>query len=300
MDIELEQFKTDINLIEYATGQGYSIDRRRSTRTSAVLRHDSGHKIVVSVEAGRWIYFSIGDEKDAGSILDFVMNRAGISLGRARVVLRGWLGLERTAKPLQSPPTLKRRSIDRQSLARAYDAFSPIEPNDYLNSRDISCYLDPCFAGSIRVNNNNEVVFPHFDAEGLCGYERKGIHGAYFSAGGTHGLWRSDSQASDRDLLVAESPIDAMSVFELKQIKRSRLLATSGSLSARQIDLVIDEAKKLERPKLFIAFDADESGDAMAERLIQAYPSSFVQRLRPPAKDWNEALKGASRLAARL
>ena len=38
---ELDQFKTRINLAEYAASQGYQLDRRESSRNSAVMRRES-------------------------------------------------------------------------------------------------------------------------------------------------------------------------------------------------------------------------------------------------------------------
>ena len=40
--------------------------------------------------------------------------------------------------------------------------------------------------------------------------------------------------------------------------------------------------------ELHCGFDADEAGDAEADAMLARYPA--VQRLRPPAHDWNEAL----------
>lgn len=36
---ELEAFKTNINLTEYAADQGYELDRRESSRNSVIMRH---------------------------------------------------------------------------------------------------------------------------------------------------------------------------------------------------------------------------------------------------------------------
>ncbi|MCZ7640633.1 MAG: toprim domain-containing protein [Verrucomicrobia bacterium] len=40
---------------------------------------------------------------------------------------------------------------------------------------------------------------------------------------------------------------------------------------------------------IFCGFDADPTGDALAQRLILLHPA--VRRLRPPAKDWNDVLR---------
>lgn len=70
---ELEQFKIGINLAEYAAAQGYQIDRRESSRNSAVMRRESDNdKIIIATDTdGHGVYFSVRDEQDNGSIVDF-------------------------------------------------------------------------------------------------------------------------------------------------------------------------------------------------------------------------------------
>ena len=89
---ELERFKTEINLVAYATSQGYQYLKRESSRSSAVLRHNSGDKIIVATDTeNRGIYFSVGDDSDNGTIIDFVQNRSNLNLGGVRKELRSWL-----------------------------------------------------------------------------------------------------------------------------------------------------------------------------------------------------------------
>ena len=96
---ELEKFKTAINLSEFAASRGYVLDRRESSRNSAVMRHPDGDKIVIARNeaSGDWIYFSVRDDRDNGTIIDFVQNRGGGSLGEVRKTLRAWLGSSRPA-----------------------------------------------------------------------------------------------------------------------------------------------------------------------------------------------------------
>jgi hypothetical protein len=85
MDTELEAFK-EINLTEYAAAQGYELDRKASSRNSAVMRRGEGDKIIVARgQDGHWIYCAVHDARDpGGSIIDFVQHRDRCSLGRAR------------------------------------------------------------------------------------------------------------------------------------------------------------------------------------------------------------------------
>ncbi len=86
---ELERFKTEINLVEYATSIGYQYLKRESSRSIAVLRHDSGDKIIVATDTeNRGIYFSVGDDSDRGTIIDFVQNRRNLSDSEVRKELR--------------------------------------------------------------------------------------------------------------------------------------------------------------------------------------------------------------------
>jgi len=69
-DPELDSFKTGIDLRSYATMQGYSIDQKESWRGSTVMRHANGDKIIVKADAdGHYVYFSVRDDRDHGSIL---------------------------------------------------------------------------------------------------------------------------------------------------------------------------------------------------------------------------------------
>jgi len=54
------------------------------------------------------------------------------------------------------------------------------------------------------------------------------------------------------------------------------------------------DAKKVRNSQpLFCGFDADPTGDAMAQCMRDLHPS--IRRLRPAAKDWNEFLRHNSR-----
>ena len=60
MDEELEGFKTDINLSEYAAGLGFVLDRKASSRNSVVMAAPGGDKIVIARGQDlHWLYFCI-------------------------------------------------------------------------------------------------------------------------------------------------------------------------------------------------------------------------------------------------
>jgi hypothetical protein len=90
---ELERFKTAINLTEYAASQGYQLDKRASSRNSVVMRDPVGDKVVIARDEDQhWIYFSVRDDTDNGSIIDFIQHRRRSSLAEVRRELRPWIG----------------------------------------------------------------------------------------------------------------------------------------------------------------------------------------------------------------
>ena len=115
---ELEDFKSRINLSEYAAAQGYAMDRKESSRNSVVMRREDGDKIIVG--RGRddhWVYFSVRSDSDNGSIIDFVQNRKGLSLGRVRQELRPWIG---SVRHFERPhPDLFAQEVERITRDRA-------------------------------------------------------------------------------------------------------------------------------------------------------------------------------------
>lgn len=111
--------------------------------------------------------------------------------------------------------------------------------------------------------------------------------------------WRGLAPGSRKDLgcfavpaearpaiVLVESAIDAMSCFALHP--GHRCLSTAGARPNPDwlADLVNQPGP------VYCGFDADATGEAMAQAMIALHPT--VQRLRPPQHDWNDALKARS------
>jgi hypothetical protein len=93
----------------------------------------------------------------------------------------------------------------------------------------------------------------------------------------------STSATSAQAIVLCESAIDALSCHAL--YPAYRCLSTSG---ARPDPAWLTALLPAALP-VFCGFDADPTGDAMAQRMIERHPA--IVRLRPPAKDWNDALR---------
>jgi hypothetical protein len=213
VDQELEQFKSAIDLRIYAAGQGYQLDLKESWRGSAVMRHPAGDKIIIKRNSnGHYVYFSVRDDSDNGTIVDFVQHRQQLSLGAVRKELRLWTGGSPVS--VRWLPALPKTAKNRMRVEREYVKMREARSHPYLeNERAIPASLLEVerFVGRVRMDERGNAVFPHFDREGLCGYEIKNTGFTGFSAGGTKGLWFSHVRADDNRLVFCESAIDALS-----------------------------------------------------------------------------------------
>jgi len=84
-------------------------------------------------------------------------------------------------------------------------------------------------------------------------------------------------------VLLCESAIDALSCHALHPAYRC--LSTSGA----RPDPAWLAALISQRLPVYCGFDTDPTGEAMAQRMHDRYPS--INRLRPAAKDWNDLLR---------
>lgn len=194
-DLELEDFKRNIDLREFAAGMGYALDRHDSWRGSAVVRNASDDKIVIKRESdGHFVYFSLRDDRDNGTIIDFLQKRKTLRLVDVRRQLRAWLG--RPASPpgtsLPAWSKLEPTPKDRAGVEMRFQKMAKAPEHPYLvETRGLSPALlsSPRFGGRIRIDDNRNAVFPHFDQTGLCGYELKNRTFTGFAKGGEKGLW---------------------------------------------------------------------------------------------------------------
>ncbi len=306
-DDELHRFKSDIHFLHYAAERyGYQRDRRESSVSSHVLRHPaSDDKIVVRKDRdGHWTYFSIRDDRDHGTIVDFVQRRGShLSLGSVREELRSWLGTARPVPDYLEPP---RRSVptERRPFAEVFEAARVVSTCDYLAARGLrlETLSDPRFAGTWRTGAHGNVLFAHRDDTGvLTGFEIKNRGFTGFAPGGTKSAWQSALRDTDRALAITESAIDALSHHQLhsEQRETTRYLSISGQPSPAQIELLDRTFARLPRATTVVAaVDADVAGHALAGRireLVHRHGLVFRRDVPERAKDWNEVLKRVER-----
>lgn len=308
---ELEAFKSSVNLTEYAASCGYELDRKASSRNSAVMVDGTGDKVVIARgRDGHWIYFSVRDEADCGSIIDFAQKRGAGSLGEVRKLLRPWIGAASPPAPLPRPARssfvedLQPIERDIAAVRARYEDMEPVSGfHRYLvEERGLPTAIlrDPRFRDRLRVDARGNAVFPHFNRDGLCGYEMVNAGFKGFAKGGAKGLWASSIRALDHELVIAESAIDALSYAAISGHIHTRFVSLAGQVSPEQLDLVAAAAEKLPSGVVILALDNDKAGGELAARL-QAVLAGCSKKVRehrptPDGLDWNDVLRarGAS------
>ena len=298
---ELERFKVEVNLSQFAASRGYTLDKRESSRNSAVMRHAAGDKIIIAREGQHWVYFSVRDDDDNGSVIDFVMRRDGGSFGQARQTLRRWIGSPPLPiDPTHYAPVLEASTRDRAAILRQFSRLQPITDHPALAERGITRALLelPRFAGAVLRDPSFNACFPHYDSEGVSGWEIKNRGFTGFSKGGTKGLWFSCASRSDMRLVIAESAIDALSYAALFPDDHARYFSTGGSLSPAQTVIIARAMAKMPTLAVIVlATDNDPAGHALAATLQSLAPSNAEIRRPLPevGKDWNDQLQARAR-----
>lgn len=294
---ELERFKREISLPEYAASEGYELIKNESSRNSIIMQRESDNdKIIIATAAdGHGIYFSVRDDQDNGSIVDFVQKRKGLNLGQVRKELRPWIG----ADPIQVTHRIKKplaSTADRQKVLQVMGRSQPAGKHAYLVSRGIhpETLSNSRFAGVIRSDDRNNALFPHYDREGLSGYEVKNQDFTGFASGGKKSLWYSTNLNRADRLVIAETAIDALSHAEAVGSPGDAYASFAGSMSPEQLDVlksVLNQAHEAGRT-LVIATDNDRSGADFEAQLRELAPAGMtIERDAPKhGNDWNNTL----------
>ncbi|GAB3243990.1 hypothetical protein GCM10027346_41200 [Hymenobacter seoulensis] len=296
---ELDRFKRDIDLVDYAQRQGYTIKKESRRGDWHHLVKDDEHVIVTRKAGGHQVYLNPGDARDAGSIIDFAKTRGGrgghgLNLGQVRQQLREYLDgapapARQYATQYATPPHPARLSSlpvgDPEHAARQAEeerrtrlisevlgVKKELTDRGYLYSRGItdSTIDSPAFQGRIFTAQQNEhrnTAFPLYNEHGLASVEQKNEHYKSLLPLPKNGIWVSHpTEGKDTPVervVVSESAIDSLSHFQLKhgQDPRNTLyIATSGTPTEAQVALIQRVIDKQQPREVVLANDRDAGG----------------------------------------
>jgi hypothetical protein len=311
VDGELERFKTEINLAEFAAECGYRFPggrrgyAREVTLSSLVMKHETTNdKIVIRRDSdGHWTYFSVRDAADNGTIVDFLLRRKTTNFGAVRKELRAWLGGVHHVGADKAPrvdlrPTMR----DLAGVAEEYVRSPILDRSSYLRGRGIRAETlrSERFHGTIRSDDRGNILFGHLhpsDPSRIGGFERKnrGFNG--FATGGTKTLWASRRFDGDRRFVFVEGAIDALSYHQIHPNNQTSYFSTGGAVGTSQLLFIAALARTFPGGScIVLATDNDVAGEKLARQIHTVAESVPAWRHPSPiGKDWNDCLQARER-----
>jgi carbonic anhydrase/acetyltransferase-like protein (isoleucine patch superfamily) len=299
-NFELDHFKRDIDLTRFATQQyGYSVTAEGKNGQWQHLEK-GGEKLLVSSGKGQEypLYKNLHDERDAGTIIEFVQARGegrngpGLNLGEVRKELRTYLGevgpeVAARPLPLQHPERQPAQALAvtgteeerREALIRqVLGADRGLTDRTYLHSRNLTNETidNPAFQNRVftaQDNKHHNTAFPYYNETGIAQVSSKNQEpGApkwdrFIEGMPKEGVWVSnptEGRGSKVDrIVISESPIDSMSYHQLNQRAggpNTMYVATGGTPTERQAELIQKIIDRQEPREIALANDRDPSG----------------------------------------
>ncbi|WP_162789918.1 MobV family relaxase [Cardinium endosymbiont of Sogatella furcifera] len=310
---DLDRVKREVNLIQHAASMGYQLNKAKSSRLWAVMDKD-GDKILIRNglnNNGYWTYTSLVDDKDKGTIIDFMLKR-GFSYKEIRGL--NSIHLDDTVIKNQSSleNDLKNLSV-QEKLAKAYFCSIVYKKEDnYLTSRGIApSTYGPYIGISLQVgrkavfglyqglnNQGNGTMCSTISYQFFTDNTGKIESRKYFQKGLSRGLAvLKHPNFPVKKIVFTESPIDALSHKQLYAEKDSTMyIATCGTMSnsiIKEINNLLKEAKQHSQ-EVVLAFDIDQAGQRMQKLIENISKQEGIQPTKmsvTSGKDWNEQLQ---------
>ena len=320
---ELDRFKRDIDLVDYAQRQGYEV-KKEGRRGDWHQLEKEGEVLIVTRKDDHQVYLNTGDDRDKGSVIDFAKTRGGdgrgLNLGQVRQQLREYLNdgpaparayasvpdvVRLNALPVGDPNQERQAEEDRRTrlISEVLGVKKELTDRSYLHSRGIEDKTidNPAFQGRIFTAQQNEhrnTAFPLYNENGLASVEQKNEHYKSLLPLPKNGVWVSHpTNGKDTPverIVVSESAIDSLSHHQLKHAqdnKNTIYIATSGTPTEAQVALIQRVIDKQEPKEVVLANDRDAGGRQFnMNYLNELHPA---RPLTPVAEQ--EAYKEASR-----
>jgi hypothetical protein len=300
--------------MELALANGYNCNLSKGMKWP-VLESNLGDKIIIvnPNSSSNQGYFNPNDDRDKGTLINFVGNRLGdifpqdLSLSREQNinrVLHQWLNLpyrERLASTKIMGLSRHGELVEESTFSPA--VLKPLKDMDYLKFRGIQeeTVKSTLFAGKIlqcQIGHFSNIAFPYQEKIGdnYVGAEvrnhqfKRHLRGSLRSSS----VWVSNVPREVKRLIICESAIDCLSYFQLKGTMGDVYISIGGSITNGQLLTIFNMVKQIPLDATFrvvIAVDHDKMGKEYTKKILAAIPDAIVDY--PEGKDYNEELKNA-------
>jgi hypothetical protein len=297
-------FIHEINLFEFAFVHGYRQDVSKGRKWAVLVNKAIDDTIIIGNATTQQYYFNPLDENDKGTLIQFVRNRLGVLFAdnslkkqaeNINAVLYAYLKLP--------PPEKGMFELHRKEKTIVFESalLKPFTNTNYLvNKRGIRLDIlrHELFAGTIKQMLQQQFIntaFPYTDMnETLVGAElcNKGFKAHAAGSNRSAGIWHSNILSSTKNIVIAESGIDALSYHQLKGNAENLYISVGGNLTQGQLNTISALAKKINASTIIGAFDNDVAGKKFCELCRERF-ENFVADA-PTGKDFNEELTSVS------
>ena len=303
-DSELDLFRAQVNCAAVLEnlGQPWRLDRRESTRRALKYRRGDGEVLIVTHEGRGWWDPQSSAKGDVFTLVQHL--DPSLNFGHVRQVLRRFVGVT----PRFTPAERRRDGQgDTRSVAERWAGRPRLRSNcaawRYLSEKRV--LPTPVLGAAaeqdiIRDGAYGSAWFAHRDGGAVTHVEIRGETFKGSLRGGAKTLFRFQPGAAPvQRLVIAEAPIDALSIAAIEQLRTDSLyVATGGGMGPGTLAALEEICSALaSEPGAIVesAADANKAGDGYAARhaAIAAVAGVAFHRLRPPdGQDWNDVLKG--------
>ena len=305
-DLTFQKIKEQVELPELLTHYGYNLKKGEDLGKGKWHVFEGDDTLVVFKGRGNdWMYFNSHDDRDKGSVIDWMKNRVnsgrivGIDQQPGRNVwqtvndhFRAYLNLPEDQRPkLELPPISQTAPGEKFHSIYTKDC-RPLENTTYLEGRGItkSTIENPQFAG--RILNQLHTVqkegmpaktfvntaFPAYHEGRVVGLELKGegYKGQAPESEFSRSLWLSKLPEGRpaAHMVVAESALDALSYAQMHPGEKALYASTAGVLTQNKI---FEMTRLLNDGRICTvkaAFDNDTQGHHYDTRLIAGFASA--------------------------
>lgn len=271
----------------------FAVDVKESTRRAVKYRR--GAEIIIVIHQGRGWFDPLSDAK--GDVFGLVEHLDSVSFVESLnqvAALVGfavdeplWTQSPREYTPADAIPErwAKRRKPWRGSMTWRYLRIERCLPEAIIHTAIRDDVLREGPQGSMWAAHVN-------DHGAITGWEERGPDWRGFSTGGSKLLFRFGAVNALR-LCVTEAAIDAMSLAAFEGLREGSLYLSTGGGWSPTTDAAMRGLAARPGTQLVAATDANSQGETFAARLRDIADRAGCNwlRLKPPAEDWNDALR---------
>ncbi|HEX8326115.1 MAG TPA: toprim domain-containing protein [Hymenobacter sp.] len=304
-ELTFQKIKEQVELPELLSHFGYNLKKGEHLGKGKWHVFEGDDTLVVfKGRGGDWMYFNAQDDRDKGSVIDWMKNRvssdriAGIAQLPGRNLwqsvndhFRAYLNLPEAQRPRLDLPPIVETAPGEKFHSIYTQHCRPLEDTAYLEGRGItkSTIANPQFAGRILnqlytvqkegmpARTYVNTAFPAYHEGRVVGLELKGegFKGQAPESQFTRSLWLSKLPEGRPAavLVVSESALDTLSYAQLHPGESALYASTAGTLTQNKIYELKRLLNEEHIPAIRAAFDNDTQGHHFDTRLLAGLAS---------------------------